>query len=110
MLISEIYISRQGEGRLTGTPSIFVRTSGCNLRCDFCDTPFTSWNPEGIQQSVSEVVEAVVEASAGPLPARDDAEDGFDGPATHVVLTGGEPMLAKGVESLCEKLNRWNVR
>lgn len=104
MLISEIYLSRQGEGRLTGTPSVFVRTSGCNLRCDFCDTPFTSWKPEGTQYSAVEVSAAVAQAAADPLPKRASEEDGFDGPATHVVLTGGEPMLAKEVESLCESL------
>src|SRR5687768_4443434 len=47
MLISEIYSSLQGEGLLTGTPSVFVRASGCNLRCWYCDTPYTSWEPEG---------------------------------------------------------------
>ncbi|QEG25030.1 7-carboxy-7-deazaguanine synthase QueE [Mariniblastus fucicola] len=104
MLISEIYLSRQGEGRLTGTPSVFVRTSGCNLRCDFCDTPFTSWKPEGTQQSVSEVVDSVAQAASGPLPSRSGIEDQFDGPAAHVVLTGGEPMLAKEIESLCAAL------
>lgn len=106
MLISEIYLSRQGEGLLTGKPSVFVRTSGCNLRCDFCDTPFTSWKPEGNQQSVAEVVAAIVEAAAGSLPDRVDGKDDFNGPANHVVLTGGEPMLAKEVESLCESLSR----
>ena len=104
MLISEIYISRQGEGRLTGTPSVFVRTSGCNLRCDFCDTPFTSWKPEGSQYSATEVSAAVLRAAADQLPPRADCHDDSDGPATHVVLTGGEPMLAKEVESLCESL------
>jgi len=105
MLISEIYLSRQGEGRLTGTPSVFVRTSGCNLRCDFCDTPFTSWNPEGSAQEVSEIVEHVRSAATELLPNRDDGErDAFEQPATHVVLTGGEPMLPKGVEELCEQL------
>ena len=108
MLISEIYLSRQGEGLLTGTPSVFVRTSGCNLRCDFCDTPFTSWKPTGNQQSIAEVVEAVVESAAGSLPDRVDGQDEFDGPATHVVLTGGEPMLAREVEQLCESLANRN--
>jgi len=108
MLISEIYLSRQGEGRLTGTPSVFVRTSGCNLRCDFCDTPFTSWKPEGNQQTAQEVFTAVLQAAADPLPPRVDAEDDLCDPATHVVLTGGEPMLAKDVESLCEMLNERN--
>jgi 7-carboxy-7-deazaguanine synthase len=51
MKIAEIYLSIQGEGLLTGVESIFVRTSGCNLRCWFCDTPFTSWAPEGDDMS-----------------------------------------------------------
>ncbi|MFT5301425.1 MAG: 7-carboxy-7-deazaguanine synthase [Mariniblastus sp.] len=85
MLISEIYQSRQGEGLLTGTPSVFVRTSGCNLRCGFCDTPFASWEPEGRQLSIPEIL-AEIEACA-------------DG-AQHVVMTGGEPMLPKAIEEL----------
>ena len=40
MKIAEIYRSVQGEGLLSGPPSVFVGTSGCNLRCRFCDTPF----------------------------------------------------------------------
>ncbi len=76
MLISEIYQSNQGEGLLTGTPSVFIRTSGCNLRCDFCDTPFASWQPEGSKQSNLAVVNSLKR---------------FD--AKHVVITGGEPMI-----------------
>ena len=110
MLISEIYLSRQGEGRLTGTPSVFVRTSGCNLRCDFCDTPFTSWNPKGAAREVSEVVSLVKESAMGSLPrsegvSNNGAADEFDPSAKHVVLTGGEPMLPKDVEDLCEQLS-----
>jgi len=93
MLISEIYVSRQGEGRLTGMPSVFIRTSGCNLRCDFCDTPFTSWNPEGEQMGIDEIVARVT-------GSRDQGS-----PVEHVVLTGGEPMLAREVEELCGRLN-----
>ncbi|MGD9647329.1 MAG: 7-carboxy-7-deazaguanine synthase QueE [Pirellulales bacterium] len=76
MRIAEIFHSRQGEGLLTGQPSAFVRTSGCNLRCWFCDTPYTSWEPEGEDLSLDDIL-ARVDAYA----------------ATHTVLTGGEPML-----------------
>lgn len=80
MKIAEIFFSVQGEGLLTGVPSVFIRTSGCNLRCVWCDTPYTSWKPEGQQMSVAEIV-ARTEELIGPSPAR------------HAVLTGGEPML-----------------
>ncbi|MGW8257256.1 MAG: radical SAM protein, partial [Thermoguttaceae bacterium] len=59
MLIAEIFSSFQGEGRLTGTPSIFVRVGACNLRCRFCDTPYASWSPEGEDLSVDEIFERV---------------------------------------------------
>ena len=83
MLISEIFYSIQGEGTLTGVPSVFVRTSGCNLRCNWCDTPYASWNPEGEQRTVPQIM-AEIERH----------------PARHVVLTGGEPMIAKDVRGL----------
>ncbi len=47
MKIAELFYSLQGEGSLVGVPSFFIRTSGCNLRCSWCDTPYTSWQPEG---------------------------------------------------------------
>ncbi|MFM8982025.1 MAG: 7-carboxy-7-deazaguanine synthase QueE, partial [Spartobacteria bacterium] len=79
MLISEIFYSVQGEGELTGVPSVFIRTSGCNLRCRWCDTPYASWNPEGTEMSIDQIL-AEVEKH----------------PAAHVVLTGGEPVVARG--------------
>tara|TARA_R110002049_G_scaffold285698_1_gene466708 strand:+ start:95949 stop:96734 length:786 start_codon:yes stop_codon:yes gene_type:complete len=85
--IAETFSSRQGEGKLTGTTSFFIRTSGCNLRCWFCDTPYASWSPKGDKYSVDDLVKA----------ARD-----ID--ATHVVLTGGEPMLPKESVLLCQAL------
>jgi 7-carboxy-7-deazaguanine synthase len=87
MLISEIFYSLQGEGELTGVPSVFVRTSGCNLRCNWCDTPYASWNPEGGEMAVAEIVAEVARH-----------------PARHVVLTGGEPMVAKGIRELAAAL------
>jgi len=72
MRINEIFYSLQGEGRHTGVPAVFVRFSGCNLRCPFCDTDYHKF----IEMSVDEVV-----AEASRYPART------------VVLTGGEPLL-----------------
>ena len=89
MLISEIYRSRQGEGFLAGTNSVFLRTSGCNLRCGFCDTPFASWNPEGDQLSIAEIIDQVQIVADG---------------ARHIVLTGGEPMLPREIDELCRQL------
>ena len=87
MKIAEIFPSLQGEGRLEGMPSIFIRTSGCNLRCQWCDTDYASWNPEGRQQSVADILEGV---------------ERF--PERHVVVTGGEPLLAPEIEELCAGL------
>ena len=89
MKIAEIYKSVQGEGRLTGVPSVFVRASGCNLRCWFCDTPYASWQPEGEDYAVDEIIAEVEEW---------DCE--------HVVVTGGEPMLFAELIPLCRELRR----
>lgn len=70
-----------------GVPSVFIRTSGCNLRCTWCDTPYSSWQPEGEERSVDSIVEEVTRYGA-----------------SHVVITGGEPMIAPGIEELTEEL------
>ncbi len=72
---------------MTGTDSFFIRTSGCNLRCWFCDTPYASWNPSGDRQSVESLVDAARHSGAG-----------------HVVLTGGEPLLSPAVSELSRSL------
>jgi 7-carboxy-7-deazaguanine synthase len=87
MRIAEIYASLQGEGLFAGTPSTFVRTSGCNLRCTWCDTPFTSWEPTGTERTVDDVLDAV--AALGPR---------------HAVVTGGEPLILPDVPELCRRL------
>lgn len=84
--IAEIFTSIQGEGLWAGVPSTFVRVSGCNLRCSWCDTPYASWNPEGELLSLDEILDQVPDAP------RD------------VVLTGGEPMLFDGIEALAKAL------
>jgi 7-carboxy-7-deazaguanine synthase len=85
--ISELFYSIQGEGVLLGVPSVFIRTSGCNLRCTWCDTPYTSWQPEGEEQSLDEIMRKVRAFGAH-----------------HVVVTGGEPMIAPEIKSLTEAL------
>jgi 7-carboxy-7-deazaguanine synthase len=89
MKVAEIFYSIQGEGLLTGVPSVFVRTSGCNLRCQWCDTEYTSWRVEGEELSVEDMLDRVAEF-----------------PAHHAVVTGGEPMVAPGVEELTLGLRR----
>jgi 7-carboxy-7-deazaguanine synthase len=89
MKISEIFYSIQGEGMLTGVPSVFVRTSGCNLRCVWCDTPYTSWAPEGNKMTVEEILAAV-----------------RSHPGKHAVVTGGEPMIAPRIVELTQGLKK----
>ena len=73
MKVNEIFYSLQGEGFHTGTASVFVRLSGCNLRCHFCDTRHES----GKEMSVQQIIDAVNRWPQAPL----------------LVLTGGEPSL-----------------
>jgi 7-carboxy-7-deazaguanine synthase len=87
--ISEIFYSIQGEGRLCGIPSVFIRTSGCNLRCVWCDTPYTSWRPEGKSWSISKIVSEVKKYRS-----------------RYIVITGGEPLLAPEIGALTGELKR----
>ena len=89
MRIAEIFHSIQGEGLLAGVPSIFIRTSGCNLRCHWCDTPYASWKPEGPEMSIGEILKKI---------------SGWD--CNHIVLTGGEPMIAPDLPELATVLKK----
>ena len=83
--VAEIFASVQGEGVWTGVPSTFVRASGCNLRCVWCDTPYASWRPEGPIMPVEAILDEVARLG---MP--------------HAVLTGGEPMLFDAMEELAD--------
>ena len=89
MKIAETFYSIQGEGMLAGVPSVFVRTSGCNLRCVWCDTPYTSWAPEGHEMTVDEILACVSQH-----------------PARHAVVTGGEPMIAPQIVELTQRIKQ----
>ena len=84
MRVNETFISLQGEGHFTGTPAFFLRLSGCNLRCPFCDTK---------HQSFSEMSEEEIVAEASRHLPR------------HIVITGGEPALQL-TQSLVDKLHQ----
>ena len=86
--ISETFRSLQGEGALAGVPSFFIRLSGCNLRCRWCDTPYASWSPESTPRTLESIV---AEAQASGV--------------RHVVLTGGEPMIFDAIGPLTRRLD-----
>lgn len=72
MKVNEIFYSVQGEGRYTGVPAVFLRLSGCNQKCDFCDTQHETYR----EMSEEDIVAAVSQY-----------------PSRHIVITGGEPTL-----------------
>lgn len=72
MKVNEIFYSLQGEGRYTGVPAVFIRLSGCNMRCWFCDTD----HEEGREMTEEDIMLEISQY-----------------PARHVVITGGEPLM-----------------
>lgn len=92
MKISEMFgPTLQGEGMFSGFPCFFIRTSGCNLRCGFCDTKFASWNPEGDNYNLDDLMKEI-------------SASGWDG-IKHVVISGGEPMMQKQIAELVDRLH-----
>lgn len=87
--VNELFYSLQGEGKLAGMPSVFVRTSGCNLRCWFCDSYHTSWEPTHAWLDIDTIVDRVTD--------HDEAD--------HVVVTGGEPLIHEETVTLLDRLN-----
>jgi 7-carboxy-7-deazaguanine synthase len=85
MRITEIYISVQGETRFSGLPCTLVRTTGCDLRCSYCDTAYAFYG--GREMSLDDIT-AEIDRLGAPL----------------VLLTGGEPMLQREIVALAERL------
>jgi 7-carboxy-7-deazaguanine synthase len=108
MFITEIFKSIQGEGTRAGLPCVFVRLTGCNLRCTWCDTAYAFHG--GKKMSVDEVMERVKELAGGE--EKRAAGTPFEGkPALQKVravplveLTGGEPLLQEEIYPLAERL------
>lgn len=90
--VSESFVSIQGEGKLTGVPSWFLRLAGCNLRCRWCDTPYASWSPESVSRSLDDLADEMRRTGLH-----------------HAVLTGGEPMIFPQLVPLTEMLHRMGV-
>jgi 7-carboxy-7-deazaguanine synthase len=97
MFITEIFKSIQGEGTRAGMPCIFVRLTGCNLRCTWCDTAYAFHG--GTKMSVDEVLARVEE-----LSGRAESGSGSRFRVPLVELTGGEPLLQEEIYDLVERL------
>ena len=83
--INEIFCSVQGEGHFTGTAAVFIRTSGCNLRCSFCDTEHEGFTEMSVDDIVTESTKYA---------------------SRHAVITGGEPSLQAELPQLVEALHK----
>ena len=87
MKINEVFYSIQGEGKWSGLPNIFIRTTGCNLRCSFCDTKYAY--DDGKEMNIEEILNNISKY-----------------PCKYVCLTGGEPLLQNEIVELIDNLIR----
>lgn len=87
MKVSEIFFSIQGEGVLMGTPTIFIRFSGCNLDCAWCDTDYAKNDADAKEMSINEILDEI---------------ERYDSP--FISITGGEPMIQEGIINLINAL------
>ena len=119
--INEIFYSIQGEGSTIGTPSIFLRLAGCNLKCYWCDTPFTWLYSKEIKNLIElKLIENNIEYDLNYYSKEEESkklsiDEIFEKiskfPTKNIIITGGEPLLqAKNLEKLCKLLNEDNYK
>ena len=89
MKVKEIFYSIQGEGKWSGRPNIFIRTTGCNLRCAFCDTKYAYY--DGEEMSVNKILSKIRKYHC-----------------KYVCITGGEPLIQNETEKLIDSLLKRN--
>lgn len=87
LLVTEIFHSLQGETSLVGLPFVFVRLTGCNLRCTYCDSAYAFKG--GTKMTIPEIIEKIA-----PFQTK------------NILLTGGEPLLQRPTPELIDRLNR----
>jgi 7-carboxy-7-deazaguanine synthase len=101
LVVNEIYLSLQGESTFAGLPCVFIRLTGCDLRCSYCDTAYAF--TEGKKQTLAEILENVRELAA---PFKNSPRATRHAPLPLVELTGGEPLLQKNslplMKALCD--------
>lgn len=90
MKVNEIFLSIQGESSSVGLPTVFVRFTGCNLRCSFCDTTYAYH--DGCDMSLDGIIDEIDKLGC-----------------KRVCLTGGEPLLQQDIQSLIDKLHGYDV-
>tara|TARA_B100000287_G_scaffold428797_1_gene480858 strand:+ start:1291 stop:2043 length:753 start_codon:yes stop_codon:yes gene_type:complete len=117
--INEIFYSIQGEGSTIGIPSIFIRLAGCNLKCYWCDTPFTWLYSKEIKKLIElkliknnikyDLKNYSKDDESKKISVNEIMKKISEFPAKNIIITGGEPLLqAKNLEKLCELLNKEN--
>lgn len=87
--INEIFYSLDGEGKRAGSPAVFIRTAGCNLRCNYCDTGYALSGNAGVKMSIEDIISKVSEYNC-----------------QNVTVTGGEPLCNPGTKDLIKELWR----
>jgi 7-carboxy-7-deazaguanine synthase len=97
MNIVEIFYSLQGEGRLIGVPSVFIRVAGCTVRCAWCDTKYAWDESAGEDFSIDEILHRVDNL---PPTSASSTQNSF------IVVTGGEPITNNSISLLLKKLSQ----